>query len=57
MQTAKALGMTTLLIAGPTALEEGATSQQHLQHCDGVVSRLCEEEVRKALPKLWSTSA
>jgi putative hydrolase of the HAD superfamily len=55
LRTAKALGMTTLLVAGPTALEEGARAPRDLQHCDAVVSRLCEEEVRKALPRLWAT--
>ena len=53
LKTAKALGMTTVLITGPTALEEGATSQQHLQHCDAVVSKLCKEEIQKVLPNLW----
>ncbi len=53
LRTAKALGMTTLLISGATALEEGASAPSDLQHCDGIVSTLSESEVRKALPVLW----
>ncbi len=54
LRTAKALGITTLLIAGPTALEEGASTSADLQHCDGIVSSLSEAEVRRALPNLWA---
>ena len=54
LRTAKALGMTTLLVAGPTALEEEASTAADLQHCDGIVSTLSEPEVRKALPILWA---
>lgn len=54
LRTAKALGITTLLIAGPTALEERASTAAELQHCDGIVSTLSEAEVRRALPNLWT---
>lgn len=54
LRTAKMLGMTTLLIAGPTALEEGASTDSELQHCDGIVSALSEAEVRRVLPNLWA---
>jgi putative hydrolase of the HAD superfamily len=53
LRTAKAMGMTTLLITGPTALEEGASTPSALSHCDGIVSTLSEPAVRKALPVLW----
>lgn len=55
LKTSHSLGMTTLLISGPTAVEEGASAPSDLQHCDAVVTSLSESEVRKALPCLWLT--
>ena len=48
----ESLGMTTLLVTGATAAEEGATGGA-LACCDAIVPVLHEAEVRTALPGLW----
>lgn len=52
LRAAKALGMTTLLVTGATAAEEGATGGA-LACCDAIVPVLHEAEIRTALPRLW----
>ncbi len=53
LRTAKALGMTTVLVASATTHEEGATSSD-LQACaDGVVTELTIQHLQKAVPHLW----
>lgn len=52
LRAAKALGMTTLLVTGATAAEEGADAAA-LACCDATVAALHEADVRTALPRLW----
>jgi hypothetical protein len=46
-------GMTTVLIAGETIVEEAVTGTETAAVVDAVVSALTEAELRKALPQLW----
>ena len=52
LRAAKALGLTTLLVTGATAAEEGADAAA-LAFCDATVPALHEPDVRIALPSLW----
>ena len=53
LRTAKALGMTTVLVASATTQEEGATHSD-LEACtDAVVTDLTTHQFQKAVPQLW----
>lgn len=47
-------GMTTVLIAGETAVEEAVTGTETAAVVDAVVSAPTEAELRRTLPQLWS---
>ncbi len=53
LRTAKALGMTTVLVASATTHEEGATSSDLETCADGVVTELTTQQFQKAFPQLW----
>ena len=54
LRTAKALGMTTVLVASATSHEEGATPSD-LEACvDAVVSELSLQQFQEAVPQMWT---
>lgn len=57
LQTAKAVGMTTVLLSGETAVEESVTSARLEGVVDAVVSSVTESELKRTLPSLWHPSA
>ena len=53
LRTAKALGMTTVLVASATTHEEGASASDLEAYVDAHVSELTAQQLRNALPQLW----
>jgi len=54
LRTAKELGMTTVLIAGETATEEGVNAAETAAVVDALVIAPIETELRRTLPQLWA---
>ncbi len=53
LRTAKALGMTTVLVDSATTHEEGATPSEVEACADAVVTELTLQQLQKAVPDLW----
>ena len=53
LRTAKALGMTTVLVASATTHEEGANPSDVEACADAVVTELNLQQFQKAVPHLW----